>query len=101
MATRPSKNEILGIGKKKRSLDDILVRFSPAAQHKILSLREIHSCLMELPKQTIDKIQCKALYKSYIEGTARRLTTELNTRTITEEDGFTYEVKSYFKYRNI
>lgn len=98
--TRNTKEELLGM-KRKRSLDDILANFSPAAQDKIISKRIVHSCLMELPRQTIQFLQRKALYQSYMNGEARRLLDEPVEKKLIDKDGFEYTKITNFRYRKI
>lgn len=98
--TRNSKEELLRVG-HKRSLEEILSRFSPAAQHKIISKRIVHSCLMELPRQTIQFLQRKALYQSYMNGEARRILDAPITEKLVDKNGFEYEKITNFRYRKI
>lgn len=71
----------------------ILADKSPAHVKKVLELRELHSCLMELPHQKILELQSKAVYVNYIAVEGRILT---GTPRHYLRNGI--DVETYFKY---
>lgn len=72
MNTRVCKKEIKSFSCQKRSLDKVLENFSTEAKAKILHMREIHACLMELPRQRMNWIQYVALYRNYQSGESKK-----------------------------
>lgn len=65
---------------------------------KVLDLRKVHACLMELPRSKSVRLAKKAAYLNYIEGEGRKLgKVPLHYERLNEK-GESVTVETYFRY---
>lgn len=79
-------------------IDKILNSFPIALRIKVEGLRDAHSCLMELDRSMICKLQRMALRANYLSGEGRRLDTKPHYNTVTDSRGREAVKETYFTF---
>lgn len=81
-------------------LDQVIARLPVGTAKAVFRLRDIHSCLMELDRETILAIQTRSVYLNYTAGEGRFLDSVPHYYDRPDGKGGSVRVETYYRYIN-
>lgn len=79
-------------------IDNRIAKMPAKVAFAVLNLRNVHACLMELPRIKSVQLAKKAAYLNYIEGEGRKLGKVPLRYERLNEKGESVTVETYFRY---